>query len=115
MLHYKCYYLDCERLAEYNYSNEIFPLYCHNHKLNDMIKICDYTYKFCIHGECTKKAIYGYNINNALFCNDHKKVGMINVIKYQLKNQKNNFEENNDILYDFDFKNVDELVLFNKF
>ena len=68
---------NCIKNAYYNNNEEDIPLYCKNHKLENMINI---KRKKCIHENCKQKAYYNKKGLYPKYCSYHKLENMINVI-----------------------------------
>ena len=74
----RCNTPDCDKIPNYNFSNETKALYCKEHKLDGMI---DVKHKKCNNPGCNKGPLYNHiNETKALYCNQHKSDGMIDVI-----------------------------------
>jgi len=68
----------CTIVANYNYSNELRPLYCNTHKLDGMINVRG---KKCMIETCNTAPIYNIKgSKSGLYCSIHKLDGMINVL-----------------------------------
>jgi hypothetical protein len=66
---------DCNKYATYKYIIDKYPIYCYDHKENNMISFKN---DMCIEYGCNIHANYGYkDENNLLYCSIHKKDNMI--------------------------------------
>ena len=77
---------ECNKRCYYNFVNEKSPLYCTQHKKENMINI---TYKRCCEINCTDRACYNFsNKEETLYCFKHKKKDMINITKSKCQHTK---------------------------
>jgi hypothetical protein len=75
---YKCIFKDCYKRPNFNLPEQKKPLYCLEHKKENMI---DITSKRCIHNDCMKRPTFNSPDQIIpLYCFKHKKENMINVI-----------------------------------
>lgn len=68
----------CNKKAVYNYKMYDFGLYCSKHYLSNMVNINRRL--TCKERNCTVYPSYGFEPNKGLFCLNHKKKDMINVL-----------------------------------
>ena len=79
----KCVYEDCEKNPNYNYENQEKPLYCVNHKLNEMV---DIKHKLCVFTNCKIRPSYNYEKQEKpLYCANHKLDNMIDICNKKCK------------------------------
>jgi hypothetical protein len=79
----KCIHEGCKKQPIYNKIGEKSPLYCSEHKTNDMVNLVN---KMCIYKECNKIAVCNKEGEKIpLYCNQHKIDGMINIINKTCK------------------------------
>ena len=72
-----CKFPDCKITPSFNYKNEKKPLYCTEHKLDNMINLKN---KTCIHKGCNIQPSFNYkNEKKPLYCTEHKLDNMINL------------------------------------
>ena len=95
----RCIYENCLTLPSYNIASETKPLYCAEHKKENMINVKN---KYCIENNCKNEKIYGI-INKPLYCFDHKKENMINLIVENKCNIKDCQNEHKYILNDLKY------------
>ncbi len=72
-----CAHPDCTTRPSYNIEGSTVPLFCREHKSDDMV---DVRHKMCAHPDCT--TIPSYNIKGStvpLFCREHKSDDMVDV------------------------------------
>jgi hypothetical protein len=75
--HKQCLTINCKIRPSYNYENEKAPLYCVNHKLENMIDISN---KKCAYNNCKIRPSYNYeNEKTPLYCVNHKLENMIDI------------------------------------
>ena len=75
---YKCIFKDCYKRPNFNLPEQKKPLYCLEHKKENMIDIKS---KRCIHNDCMKRPTFNSPDQIIpLYCFKHKKENMINVI-----------------------------------
>ena len=68
---------ECNKQSLYNHINETKPLYCNQHKHDDMVDVKN---KKCCNSDCKKPPLYNYiNEKKALYCKEHKLVDMVDV------------------------------------
>ncbi len=73
----KCFEINCNIRAYFNYKNEKIPIYCKTHKKDDMV---DIKHKKCIEENCDIRPIFNYeNEKTAIYCSKHKKDDMIDI------------------------------------
>jgi hypothetical protein len=71
----RCIFDNCKKHPTYNFENENIPIYCFEHKVNNMIHIK----KICIYPNCKNYPSYNFTgIKNGLYCKLHKHPEMIN-------------------------------------
>lgn len=71
----KCIELNCNKQANFNIKTESNPIYCNQHKKDDMKNIRS---KKCLENNCGKVASFNLiGEKNPLFCKQHSKEGMI--------------------------------------
>ena len=74
-----CVYEDCNTRPSFNTEGESKPLYCHRHKLEDMINVRSITP--CIHEDCKTRPSYNNEgESKPLYCAKHKLEDMIDVV-----------------------------------
>jgi len=67
----------CTKHATFNYISETKPLFCKEHKIENMINVKD---KRCCNENCLTRPTFNYiGETKALFCKEHKKENMIDV------------------------------------
>jgi len=77
--HKKCNYPGCTTNPSFNYVNEMFPLYCSEHKLYQMININNKKNR-CQYENCQTIACYNLTESKkGLFCDKHKSENMVDV------------------------------------
>ena len=79
----KCRFNDCcNKRALYNFPGKkpLKPLYCSDHKLNNMIIIY---YTTCANEECYKKPSFNLPGEHAKYCGNHKSPNMVFVLNYR--------------------------------
>jgi len=71
-----CKNKDCDKMARFNKSTEKKPLYCFEHKLENMVNV---NKKNCQSEKCKNKALYGLINKKAQYCYEHKEKNMTNL------------------------------------
>jgi hypothetical protein len=66
----------CEEPSKFNYKNNKNPIYCKNHKKENMVNT---SYKLCNNELCLKVACYNFPGMTFKFCKEHGEEGMVDV------------------------------------
>ena len=77
-----CAHPDCTTRPIYNVKGSNTPLFCREHKSDDMVDVKN---KMCAHPDCTTQP--SYNVKGSktpLFCREHKSDDMVDVIHSHL-------------------------------
>ena len=75
----KCYYIECNIEACYNFPKLKKPICCKKHLLDGMIDIKN---KKCLFDNCNKKPNYNFEYEKtAIYCAEHKEINMIDITK----------------------------------
>lgn len=67
----------CSRKANYNHPGMHHPRSCHVHKTTGMVA---YYKRTCNNQPCDERAVYGFDDMVTVYCEAHKKPGMLNII-----------------------------------
>ena len=104
----RCIHENCNKCCIYNREGETKPLYCKNHKLENMINVIT---KKCIFENCNKCCIYNYEgETRPLYCINHKLENMIDIanrrcnVENCLKNASYNFKNVKKAKYCYEHK-----------
>lgn len=79
VLNKKCIHNSCKIRPIYNYENNDTPIYCFNHKLENMVNVIS---DICVYPNCKTRSCFNYiGFKKGIFCVDHKLDEMIRVTK----------------------------------
>jgi len=73
----KCLENDCDTRPSFNLATEKTPLYCYEHKRENMVGVVS---KKCLENDCKTHPVYNYSeLTKGIYCFSHKKDNMIDI------------------------------------
>jgi hypothetical protein len=76
--HKKCQETGCYKSPSYNYDGEDKPVYCVEHKMDEMIDVKHYR---CEYGNCNLRPLYNFHKEKkGRFCMSHRYNEMVDVV-----------------------------------